>query len=487
MSGNPKRSSTIPRPAVNRWLMERLDEVRANGTGQILAVRGRRQVGKSTAVERFVEQSGVPYVYVTGLYRMPERAQLDAAAAAFSASRRPPPGWVAGSVDSWREWLTQLALSAADGPVVAVLDEFPWLAGGDLAELEGVLQAVWDRVLEKLPVVLVLVGSDLAMMERIARHDRPLFGRVRELVVPAFDPAEVGTALAGLSPFETFDAYLVTGGYPRLVANLRASGQSMSKWVQASVADDLSPLVATGRLMIEAEFPDSAAVYRVLSAVGSAEPAQLGLGEIAAEIADLSASPKAVQTQALRTLELLVEHKRVIERDLPAWATSTRLRRYRLSDPYLRFWFRYVARHVDAIARGRGDVAFATFRRDWPSWRGRAIEPVVRQALERLAIHDGRLADIESIRPWWTRDGQVEVDVAGTGRDRTLMLGTVKWGEDRSVNAREIEELAAMRARVPRSAMAALAAISPTGAAPASADISFSAADLLGAWRPTEQ
>lgn len=111
---------------------------------------------------------------------MPERVQLEAAAEAFGASRVPLAVELTGVPGSWREWLSDIALAAADGPVVVVLDEFPWITAGDSAGLEGVLQAIWDRTLEKLPVLMVLIGSDLAMMERLAQHDRPLFGRVRE-------------------------------------------------------------------------------------------------------------------------------------------------------------------------------------------------------------------------------------------------------------------------------------------------------------------
>lgn len=473
----------FPRPAVDRWLGARLMEVRDTGMGQLLSVRGRRQSGKSTTVEHFVETSGVPYVYVTGHYRMSESAQLQAATQAIRASSTPLSVDLPGTPNSWREWLSQIALAAADGPVIAVLDEFPWIAAGDRAGLEGLLQVMWDRVLERLPVLLVLIGSDLAMMERLAQHDRPLFGRVRELVMPALNPAEIASALPGAAPLDVFETYLITGGYPRLVASLQRSGATVGEWVRESFADDLSPLAAMGRLTLSAEFPDSAAVYRVLSAIGASEPARLGLGEITSTIADPGAVSKTVETAALRSLHLLVDQKRLVERELPAWASSTRLRRYRITDPYLRFWFRYVERQIDAIGRGRGDVAFAAFERDWSSWRGRTIEPVVRRAIELLGAIDDRLGGIESALPWWSRDGQVEVDVVGANRERTTLLGTIKWRESGGVSRREIADLTVLRARVPRAADAILAAISPHGAAPAEADLSLSAADLLTAWQ----
>jgi len=52
------------------------------------------------------------------------------------------------------------------------------------------------------------------MMDRVAQHDRPLFGRLLPVSIPALDPGEVADALPGWDPLEVFDAYLVTGGYP---------------------------------------------------------------------------------------------------------------------------------------------------------------------------------------------------------------------------------------------------------------------------------
>ena len=65
--------------------------------------------------------------------------------------------------------------------------------------LDGELQVALDTTLSKLPVLLILIGSDVAMMRRLIEHDRPLFGRVTPIVVPALNPAEVAEALPGRS------------------------------------------------------------------------------------------------------------------------------------------------------------------------------------------------------------------------------------------------------------------------------------------------
>lgn len=473
------------RDDVLRVLHGHLEVVRGTGSGRIVALRGRRQVGKSTVAERFVESSDTPYVFVTAVFQASLAKQLADATVAINESTRPLPDAALLSQSppvTWREWLGRLALAARSGPVIAVLDEFPWLADADQT-LEGELQAQWDRTLRKLPVLLILIGSDVAMMDRLASHGRPLFGRLAPLVVPALNPGDLADALPGRSAVDIFDAYLVTGGYPRLVSDLAGRrSPSVVDYVHSSLADPYSPLVTTARLSLDAEFPEPQFAYQVLSAIGASDTAKPGFKDVLGSISD-AAERKRAETATTRALRVLTDTKGLIERELPAWApSSSKLRRYRVTDPYLRFWFRYIERNVDRIARGRADLAVAAFDRDWTTWRGQSIEAVVRDALERRAPTDRHLHGVESVRPWWVRDNSIEVDAVAATDDTTALVATIKWRAKGGVTVGEIEQLRRHRDRVPHSEGALVAAISPSGTRPAGADLAYSASDLLAAW-----
>ena len=60
---------------------------------------------------------------------------------------------------------------------------------------DEVLLTAWDRLLSRRPVLLLLLGSDLHMMERLTAYDRPFYGRADNLLLGPLNPAEVGTAL----------------------------------------------------------------------------------------------------------------------------------------------------------------------------------------------------------------------------------------------------------------------------------------------------
>ena len=164
-------------------------EVRRTGKGQILAARGRRQVGKSTAVTAFVEQVDTSHAYITGVKRAPMHRQLKALAEASLGSRHP----VADTHLLFDTCQRRGERRSTDGPLPPERprdrrqDEFP-RAVETGPSLEGKLQVAWDTTLSKLPILLILIGSDVAMMSRLMEHDRPLFGRVTPMVVPAPNP-----------------------------------------------------------------------------------------------------------------------------------------------------------------------------------------------------------------------------------------------------------------------------------------------------------
>ena len=146
-----------------------LAEVRRTGQGRMLAIRGRRQSGKSRLVTEFIESEGLPHLFTTAVKNAAPDMQLAAVMADVHQATTPLPGIdvaFAAPATSWADLFARLPLAFDGRAAVVVLDEFPWATETDKT-LEGVLQREWDRTLERLPVLFILVGSDMAMMERL--------------------------------------------------------------------------------------------------------------------------------------------------------------------------------------------------------------------------------------------------------------------------------------------------------------------------------
>ena len=121
---------------------------------------------------------------------------------------------------NWAAAFRQLAgILPGDKASVIVIDALPYLMDASGA-FESVLQRAWDRELSRKPVLLVLIGSDLSMMEALTSYGRPFHQRGAEMTVGPLNPADV-SAMAGLSAADAFDATLITGGLPIICARWR--------------------------------------------------------------------------------------------------------------------------------------------------------------------------------------------------------------------------------------------------------------------------
>lgn len=454
------------------------------GAGRLIAVRGRRQVGKSRLIERFAAQSGAPYGVVAGMKGTPVEVQMRRAVETLGSAARPLPGLAAVTMATPRDWfdlLSRVRLALGERPAILVIDEFPW-AEETNPGLDGLLQSLWDTELSRHPVLVVLVGSDEAMMSRLFEHDRPLFGRLHaNIVVEPFTPTETAQALGGArEAMEVFDVRLITGGFPELVAHAGRFA-SIVTLARDAFAHPHSLLADVAQINLAGELADYASARAVLGAIGADEIGVVSFSRIAATLGGGSTAETAVS----RATETLVQAKRIVAIDLPAGSRSARLKRYRIADSYLRFWFRFIEPQLRNIEVGRSDLALAAFRRSWPAWRGKAIEPIVREAVLRLAPGLPAPYDsIESVGAWWDRAGAHEYDLLGIGASGApVAIGSIKWRERSAFGARDLAALASARSVIPRAGAAHLIAIAPRGARSGiGLDLVLSADDLLGAW-----
>ena len=457
-------------------LRKRLDRVRETGHGDFIAMRGRRRVGKSRLAEEFARASGSPYVFYTAVQREGE-AELRRFVEAVADSDAPRAADVRAGLrpESWEAALALAAEGASrQRPPILVIDEFPYLAA-KAPEIEAVLQKVWDRSWQSTPVLVVLIGSDEAMMRALSEQGRPLYDRLRELTIRPLSPPAVGELL-GLSPADALDAYLAVGGFPVLGAEW-GTGRSLEDYLRDALDDPTSFLIISAERALAAEFP-APAPRAVLSAIGAGARAHTTI---------LSRTGLSATT-VNDTLDTL-RRRQIVQRLTPYSARATRkIALWEVTDPYMRFWLRFIEGKIDLIERGRGALLFEDFERDWPAYRGRAIEHLAREAIERLLPDPERFGTARYVGSYWTRAGTAEVDLVG-GDDRPVaksvdFVGSIKWRAQRPFSRVDGLDLAARRDEVPGAGEGTLlVGVSSRGFEDdAPLDVRLGPEDLIAAW-----
>jgi hypothetical protein len=460
-------------------LSAQLDTVRAGrraDPGVAVMIRGRRRIGKSRLVDELTRRAGVPFVYFQAARNAPVRDELSTFASSVAASTLPNAAVAAGNApQSLTAALTLLDAALGDQPAIVVIDELPWLLeqiGGGAGEL----QRVWDTRLSKKPVLLLLLGSDLAMMEQLMAADQPFYGRATEMILGPLTPADVGQMVGADDAMGAFDAFLVTGGLP-LVAQEWGHGEALTSFLDRSFASSTSALVVSGGRALDAEFPEASISRRVLTAIGGKG------GRTFTAIQNDGASDPMNASTLTATLRALTD-KRIVAADEPLSAKpATKNRRYRIDDPALRFWLAFVEPALGEVDRARPDLALARVERGFTSWRGRAIEPVVRDSLERL-LPDATWPQVAKVGGWWPRNNTPEIDLVGATRQHDVQFaGSITWRSS-PLTARDVTALSVDATSIPGvSAGTPLVAVCPGGADPGArlAQV-WDAGDLLAAW-----
>ncbi|MGP3911738.1 ATP-binding protein [Nonomuraea sp. 10N515B] len=436
--------------------------------GRAILMRGRRCVGKTRLTEEFIRRSGVPSLFFTAP-REPITCQLGRFIEDAADSDLPNASIFENvTAGSWDTALRLVAQAVPQGsPSIVVLDELPYMIARD-PHLEGTLQRLFDREFSRLPMLLILIGSDQSVMEAINQDSRPFSGRASEMLINPLTPADVADKLE-LPPADAIDAYLITGGLPMILNKWPASA-TMREFLDNTVSNPVSALIVSSEHAMAETLHRTAPAWELLNTIGSGAHTYSSISE---------ASGMSI-TRGLRTLM----EKRMITADVPLSTRSPRQRRYRITYTDLSFWLSCIEPGMPEIYRRRGDLALRRIERSWTAWHSTALKSFVRQSLRRMDDLPERTG---AIGGFWTRTNAPEIDVVGADREplakAITMVGSVKWLEDRPFDHHDLSELIDHRSKMPGADTSTpLYAVSRSGCSVGGVT-HITPENLLGAWR----
>ncbi len=401
----------------------------------LLFVLGRRRVGKSYLLGRFAREVQGIYYQATKRTESEQLLRLSSIVGAHfgdPALQRgvPFPDW-----ESLFEYVTD---RAADAPFLIVLDEFPYLSASAPA-LPSILQSLWDHRWAKTRIKLVLSGSHITAMRQLEEADQPLYGRrTGRIDVEPFDYVNAARFFPSYGVEDRLRAYGIFGGIPGHLTLLDPE-ESLPRNAADHILQPSGRLLDEAQHMLDAFLSDAQVHYSVIEAIANGERTWQGITKRVGR--DGGSLSRAVQWLiGMRLLDRVVP----ITESNPA---KSKRAVYRITDPYVAFWHRFVSPMISA-----GMVGLATGERLWEhqvaprldDYMGPVFEGVCRafvRRTDRLPFAPLRVGD------WWDADSRNEVDVVAIGGDGELLLGECRWGTVRLSDLRTLQARADLIAR----------------------------------------
>lgn len=393
-------------------------------SSQLISVLGRRRVGKTTLIAKAFENADIPvFSFFVQDWReeVMAKAWRDEVASVYRPEFLPDANTIA-DVISFTMNLTK------DKPCVFIIDECQDLS----RRAEGfwrALQTVWDQKKHSSHMLLVMSGSIISAMEEIfGDYSQPMYGRTDcRIDVRPFTPSVIQSILRDENPLasavDMLTVYAVTGGVAayleRLAARQALSAEGILDYLYSI---DGEWLRSEGNVSLANEFQRKTAVYKdILYAIAQGATKWN-------QIQDRVNENINSYLRRLCTFGLIEQYYPILETE------SARRARYRIVDPYMRFWLEFIApvRMSDLAAYQNWALLKEITRRGLPQFLGRTLELWYRASF----LESGQWTGVGA---WWDDKGQNEIDLVAVNElEGKLFFGEAKLNPAK-YNALELE------------------------------------------------
>lgn len=408
------------------------NESLAEKNAMFTVLSGRRRVGKTSLVTKAFEGKPFAYLFVSkdseailcGKFQQAIEEQLGIQ--------------VYGQLAHFRDLFEVIMRESQKRHFTVVFDEFQNLYKVNPA-IFSEIQDIWDRLHRESHINLITMGSIRSLMKRIFEDENePLYGRpTSKFTLHPFTIQVLKQIYHDHAPnYRNEDLlclYMITGGVAKYVELLMDAGCYTKEKMLNYVCRRDSYFLTEGRDLMNQEFGDESATYfSILQLIAN------GLNRRS----DIDGATQKDMGTFIQNLEknygLVNRLKPILSK--PNSKTST----YEISDPFLRFWFRFVCPYQSLVERGQLSLLKQNMVRGYEQFTGHTLE----QYFQALVMENGQYTMVGN---WWDRKGENEIDLIALNEfDHTGIVAEVKRNPNKisiSDLQRKVENLPASEFR----------------------------------------
>lgn len=345
----------------------------------------------------------------------------------------------------WISLLTCLSQQIKDSSCIVFFDEFQWMAG-NRTSLVSQLKYAWDNLfIQHNRVHLVLCGSVSSFMINKVLKSTALYGRVDKEIhlLPLLFQDIVADFSQKRSVRDIIEIFLLVGGIPKYLELF-----DLDRSVQLNTVDLFfranSYFINEYERLFSSHFGKNKHYETILLFL------QKNRWSDRQTIQD-----KCHLKEGGRTTEYLnnLEQAGFIENYAPVDRISTiRHSRYRICDPYLDFYFRFLHDNKKRINKGTDQNLFLKYLPDklYYPWRGYAFEKFCYQHEHLIARRLGFGGIAYDAGPWFERNKRerFQIDLAYIRSDRVMTICEIKF-MDNEVDVDVIDDFQKRLAKIP--------------------------------------
>jgi AAA+ ATPase superfamily predicted ATPase len=397
--------------------------------GEFLILYGRRRVGKTRLLTHWMETDKPRAFFwiAEPTSSVDQLRSFSQAVFRFESQSQPPADM---SYGDWRTAFEALARLAEEERLAVIIDEFTYLLEAEPA-VSAYLQHAWDHTLSKSNLFLVISGSHLGMMYRqVLSYQAPLYGRsTANLLLQPLPFGMTQSFYPNYSADERVAVYAMLGGVPAYWERF-SSKRSLTQNIRLEFLNYSASLHDEPRLLLADFLRDPHNYISIFRAIAN------GAGT-PKEIASFSGLEEKHIPQYL---SVLTDTGFIARRVPVTQPPASRMGRHFITDPFLRFYYRFLARRQSQLALGIDEKALEEIKRHLLDFIGTYTwEELCQEWLLRNTRHAHLPFLPDQVGGAWTRKAQVDV-VGINSMEKTLIMGECKWSP-KAIDRNVLEDL----------------------------------------------
>ena len=385
-----------------------LEELYKKQGAQFVIIYGRRRVGKTELIKKFIKNKKNLYYLAS---KGNETEQL------FYLSEKcsdifKEPYLKDNPFKEWRSFFKYLLSKTGKKKLVLVIDEFPFLISSNNA-IPSIIQKYWDEELSRKNIFLVLLGSSISMMyDYTLSYSSPLYGRrTGQIRLNTFKFKDYKKFFIKKSIEDIIKFYSVTDGLPFYI-NFLDKTKTVEENILQNIASPESILYEEGEILVKGELGDVPTYFSILDSISTGKTK---IGEIA-NFVGMDSHSLTRYIKKLLLIELIKKEISITEK------ITSKKGVYRLSDNFLNFWFRFI--YPSKISADGKDAVKKMLDKNFNSYLGPVFEKVCK---EFIIDNKNRLPfSFQKIGRWWRKDKEIDL-VALNEETKEIGFFEVKW------------------------------------------------------------
>lgn len=383
----------------------------------LIVMYGRRRVGKTSLLLEFGKDKKMLYFIVSEELESENIKNFKNQIADFNYDEV----LKNANVNNWEtlfKWLI-LILNREKQKIVLIIDEFQYLGKNNRSFLSA-FQHIWDTILQKENIMVILCGSLIPLMEeQTLSHSSHLHGSISGHIkltqIPFKNYSEF---FPNKSYKELIEFYSVTGGIPKYI-KLFCGDNDLISAIEENVLKRQSSLYEEPLYLLQKEVTEIGSYFSIIKTIAAGNH----------KLSAIATSLGLPQTGLTKYLETLI-NLNILSREIPVTEENPKNSKrgfYRIKDNFILFWFKFVYPNMCFLETGNTEIVVNKLKKYIARKHIAYIyKDICIQKMAAMNASDTFDFNFNKVGRWW--DNNTEIDIVALSTDaKAIIFGECKY------------------------------------------------------------